>query len=230
MYAVLISAMQNLASIREAQPRRFVVHNTYEQIQRAAVNVVARRGYQQTTVREICAEAGISARSFHEHFSDKQEAVLTAVEAALDQAMGCCKEVFQAAGSWPDAIYSTLELCAEWAANEPAFARVSTVELLAVGPDARELLNSLMDASALFLQPGHELLDSPASRSLDQTISERVFELLYTHIAQDRSADLFELLPEVARTVLTPFLGVSGTEELIVARERRATIRLRGTS
>lgn len=224
--------MPRAAAIREAQPRRFVVHNSYEQIQRAAVIVVAREGYHQATVRAICAEAGISARSFHEHFSGKQEAVLSAVEAALDQVMGFCQESFQEQPSWPDAVWSTLELCAEWAANEPAFARVSTVELLTIGPEARELLHSLMDAFGMFLAPGHRLLDTPAPRSLETTISERVFELLYTHNLHNRPPNLYELIPEVTRTALTPFLGVQQTENFIAAREARdsAQTRLRRRS
>lgn len=211
--------MPHATVTREVEPRRFVVHNTYEQIQLAAVKVVARDGYQEATVREICAEAGISARSFHEHFAGKQEVVLTAIEAALDQVMGYCQESFQDGTSWADAVWNTLELCAEWATNEPAFARVTTVELLTIGPDARELLHSLMDAFALFLQPGHLLLDSPPPPSLDESICERVFELLHAHNTRNYPPKLSELIPEVTRTALTPFLGVSQTEQFIARRE-----------
>lgn len=225
--------MTRAAAIHEAQNLRFVVHNSYEQIQRAAVIVVAREGYDQTTVRAICAEAGVSARSFHEHFSGKQEVVLTAVEAALDQVMGFCQANFQSRASWPEAVWSTLELCAEWAANEPAFARVTTVELLSVGPEARELLHSLMDAFGMFLAPGHRLLDSPAPPSLETTIGERVFELLYTHNLHNQPPRLYELIPDVTRAALTPFLGVRQTEDFIAAREARDSaqaLRRRGTS
>ncbi|HEX3392075.1 MAG TPA: TetR/AcrR family transcriptional regulator, partial [Solirubrobacteraceae bacterium] len=190
-------------------------------------------GYRDSTVGDICAEAGISARCFHEHFASKQEVVLTAVEAALDQVMGYCQECFLASGDWPDAVWNTFELCAEWATNEPAFARVTTVELLTIGPDARELLHSLMDAFALFLAPGHQLIDSPAPGQLDQTISERVFELLYSHNAHNYPPRLLELIPEVARTALTPFLGVRETERFIAERSRRDMVgdaTRRGTS
>ena len=49
----------------------------HEQIQLAAVHVVAAKGYQTMSVRDICAEAHISARAFHEHFAGKEEAVFS---------------------------------------------------------------------------------------------------------------------------------------------------------
>jgi AcrR family transcriptional regulator len=210
--------MPRVEAIRDV-PRRFVVHNTHEQIQLAAIHAVAANGYQALSVRDICAEAHISAETFYKHFSDKQEVVLTAVEAGLDQVMGYCQEAFRAAPTWPDAIWDALKTCTDWAEQEPAFATASTIELLTIGPDARELLRSLIDAFALFLQPGHALLESHAPQALDKSIGERVFELLYTHLAQNPPDTLPEIVPEVARTALTPFIGPQATESLIARRE-----------
>jgi AcrR family transcriptional regulator len=194
------------------------VHNTHEQLQLAAVHVVAARGYQQASIRDICAEAGISAEVFYKHFSDKQEVVLTAVEAGLDQVMGYCQEAFGMAPTWPDGVWDALETCTDWARHEPAFAKTTTIELMAVGPDARELLRSLIDAFALFLEPGHALVQSDAASALDASIGERVFELLYTHLSHDEPCTLSKLVPDVARCALTPFLGPQTTEDFIASR------------
>jgi AcrR family transcriptional regulator len=217
MYAHVITVMRAVAAIPGS--RRFVVHNTHEQIQVAAIQVIAAKGYQVASVRDICAEAHISVATFHKHFSDKQEVALSAVEAGLDQLMGYCQAAFQTAPNWPDAIWDTMEMCIDWAAHEPAFATATTVELLAIGPDARELLRSLLDAFALFLAPGHELLESPTTHALDKIIGERVFELLYTHLLHNPPETLGMLLPEVARTALTPFLGPAVTEQFIARRQ-----------
>ena len=224
MYAGVITVMRPVAAIHRVTPC-FVVHNTHEQIQLAAVRVVAAKGYQSMSVRDICAEAHISARTFHEHFSDKQEVVLTAVETGLDQLMGYCQAAFQSAPTWPDAIWDTLQICTEWSEREPAFATATTVELLTIGPDARELLRSLLDAFAIFLQPGHELLESPATQTIDKTIGEHVFELLCTHLMHHPSQTLSTLTPEVARCVLTPFVGPGATEQFIARREAKSPYR-----
>jgi len=211
--------MRHVAAIREAQPRRFVAHNTYEQIQLAAVRVVARKGYQETAVRDICAEAQISARSFHEHFASKQEAVFSGVEAGVDRVMGFCQEVYRSSRSWPDAVWDGMSAYVEWTHNEPEFARTGIVELLSAGPAAIELTQSLMEAFSIFLEPGYDLLDPTAAGSLDQPVTQRFFELLYLHITQQSVATVYTILPELVRTILTPFMGPQATEQFIASRE-----------
>jgi AcrR family transcriptional regulator len=209
--------MRHAARTREA-PRRFVVNNTYEQIQLAAVRVVAAKGYPATSVRDICAEANISARSFREHFSSKEEAVFSGVEAGVDRVMGFCQEVYKSSPSWPDAIWDGMNAYAEWVTHEPAFARTGIVELLSVGPSAHELMQSLMDAFSIFLQPGYDLLDQSAAGSLDQPVTQRFFEVLYVQITQHSIETVPTIIPELVRTILTPFMGPQATEEFIAHR------------
>ncbi|HEY8304053.1 MAG TPA: TetR/AcrR family transcriptional regulator [Solirubrobacteraceae bacterium] len=211
--------MRHVAAIREVQPRRFVVHNTYEQIQLAAVRVVAAKGYYDTGVRDICAEANISARSFHEHFSDKQEAVFSGIEAGVDCVMGFCREVYRNSPSWPDAVWDGMQAYAEWNSNEPAFSRTGIVELPTIGPPAIELAQSLMDAFSIFLQPGYDLLDPSVAGSLDQPLTQRFFELLYLQITQHSVEAIPAIIPELARTLLTPFMGPAASEDFIARRE-----------
>jgi AcrR family transcriptional regulator len=210
---------------RSAVPRRFIVHNRHELIQAAAVRVVAAKGYHATSVRDICAEAHITSRCFHEHFSGKEETVVTAVEAGVDQVMGFCQEVYRSAPTWPDAVWDGLYAYAEWAAAEPAFARTGIVELLTIGPAAIEVLGSLMDAFSLFLQPGYELLERSAVGSLDRPIVQRVFEQLYMHVSRESPETIASIVPDLARTGLTPFLGPQATERFIAQRERELTLR-----
>ena len=222
--------MRRVAAIREAQPRRFVVHNTYEQIQLAAVRAVAREGYRATSVRDICAEANISARSFHEHFASKQEAVFSGVEAGVDCVMGFCQEVYRSSPSWPDSVWDGMNAYVEWTKNEPAFARTGIVELLSAGPPALELMQSLMDAFSIFVQPGYELLDPSAAGSLDRPVVQRFFEVLYLHIVEHSVETVETIHPELVRTILTPFMGPQATEEFIARREAGEPSRLRGNA
>jgi AcrR family transcriptional regulator len=212
------------AAARSAVPRRFVVHNRHELIQAAAVRVVAAKGYHATSVRDICAEAHITAKCFYEHFSGKEETVITAVEAGVDQVMGFCHEVYRAAPSWPDALWDGLHAYAEWAAAEPAFARTGIVEMLTIGPQALELLGSLMDAFSLFLEPGYEMLDQSSSGSLDRPLTQQIFQRLYLHVSQHSPETVDSIVPDLVRTTLTPFLGPQETERFIAERERQAPV------
>jgi AcrR family transcriptional regulator len=200
-------------------PRRFVVHNRHEHIQAAAVRVVAVKGYHATSVRDICDAAHISTRAFRECFSGKQQAVLSGIEAGVDQVMGICQEVYRTSPTWPDAVWDGLYAYAEWARAEPEFTRTGIVELLSIGPPALDLLHSLMDAFAIFLKAGYELLEPSAVGSLDEAISQRVFELIYLHVTRESPETISAIVPELARTGLTPFLGPRATEEFIARRE-----------
>jgi AcrR family transcriptional regulator len=228
VYAVVIAVIRHATAVHQA-PRRFIVHNTHEQIQLATVRVVAAKGYHQTSVRDICAEAHISARSFHEHFSSKEEALFSGIEAGVDRVMGFCQEVYKRSTTWPDAVWDGMHAYSEWIVNEPAFARAGIVELLSVGPTAHELTQSLMDAFSIFLQPGYDLLDRSAAGSLDQPVTQRFFELLYLQITRHSTESILTILPDLARTILTPFMGPQATEEFIAKRESERPM-LRGTS
>jgi len=47
--------------------------NAPERLQRAAFELYTERGYDQTTVAEIAARAGLTERTFFRHFADKRE-------------------------------------------------------------------------------------------------------------------------------------------------------------
>lgn len=200
-------------------PRCFVAHNRHEHIQAAAVRTVAAKGYHATRVRDICETAHISIRCFNEHFPDKEQAVLSGVEAGVDQVMGFCHEVYRSSPTWADALWNGMSAYTEWARAEPEFARTGLVEILSIGPAALELLRSLMDAFAMFLKPGYELLDPAAAGTLDLPVCQRIFELLHLHVSHHSPGTIDTIVPELVRTALTPFMGPPATEEFIVKRE-----------
>lgn len=58
-------------------------HATREALRRAAIELYRRHGPDTVTVEDICAAAGVSARTFFNYFATKDEAVLS-----LDMAVG----------------------------------------------------------------------------------------------------------------------------------------------
>jgi AcrR family transcriptional regulator len=60
--------------------------NASGRLREAALELYVERGFEQTTVAEIAARAGLTARTFFRHFTDKRE-VLFAGSAELEQHM-----------------------------------------------------------------------------------------------------------------------------------------------
>jgi hypothetical protein len=78
----------------------------------------------------------------------------------------------------------------------------------------------------IFLQPGYDLLDPATAGSLDEPVTQRFFEVLYLYISQHSVETVATIIPELARTLLTPFIGTQATEKFIAKREsERPTLR-----
>src|SRR5580692_10520517 len=64
-------------------------------LERAAMELYSERGYEQTTVAEIAARAGLTERTFFRHFADKREVLFAGAD-------GLAEIVVRAVASAPD--------------------------------------------------------------------------------------------------------------------------------
>ena len=64
---------------------------TRERVQRAALELFADRGYATTTVDDIAARAGVSARTVFRHFRDKEEVLFDADDALSAALVGAAR-------------------------------------------------------------------------------------------------------------------------------------------
>lgn len=208
-----------LRSRRDRRPARArATEDQRTRIHDAAMAIVAARGYTAAGVNEICARAHVSTRTFYAHFEDKQDAVLTAVEAAGLHTLRLTQTALAAAPSWPDGVWDALATMLAWAAVHPAYARTFAVELAAAGPDAQRRFQGALDDFAPLLDPGFELAPQ-APPLLREYLAGAVLELFRLHTASgEPTAELPSILCDLARVVLTPFLGTRATEELVRRR------------
>ena len=65
---------------RHGLPRAFVAANQRERILSAVGDVASVAGYSDMTVEGVIVTAGVSRRTFYEHFKSKDEAFLAAFE------------------------------------------------------------------------------------------------------------------------------------------------------
>jgi AcrR family transcriptional regulator len=204
-------------------PRVFVTHNLHERIQAAAARTIAARGYQESTVEDICSEAEISEKAFYEHFKDKQAVAMSALEAAVDQMMMDLRETFKAAPTWPEAIWDTTVATLDWMVREPAFTRLGLIAMPVAGEAGLELLQSLMDVFGMFLEPGYALAPAQASsrRLVDEAVANAVFGRLHECVLREGLEGVAAILPELVRTILTPFLGAEAASAFVAQRSTR---------
>ena len=68
-------------------PRTQTERNQRERLFAAMAATVAEKGYAATTVADLLDLSGVSRSSYYDHFSDKQDCFLAAVEALLGPAL-----------------------------------------------------------------------------------------------------------------------------------------------
>ncbi|HEV2944478.1 MAG TPA: TetR/AcrR family transcriptional regulator, partial [Solirubrobacteraceae bacterium] len=77
-------------------PRNKIIQNQRARIHGAMVEAVARRGYERTSVKYVVGLAGVSRRSFYEHYANKEECFLTSVDLVAAGVLKRTSEAYRA--------------------------------------------------------------------------------------------------------------------------------------
>lgn len=75
------------------QDARSVSERKRDEIQRAALLLFSRHGYERTSVDAIAAEAGVSKRTVYNHFGDKENLFLSVVQRTVSSMIGRVGEI-----------------------------------------------------------------------------------------------------------------------------------------
>jgi AcrR family transcriptional regulator len=106
----------------------------------AMAEAVASKGYAGTTVADVVAGAGVSRKTFYEHFRDKEECFLAAFDTGVDLLLDAIVAA-QPTGddaTWIALMRARVRAYLDTLASEPAFARTFLLEVFAAGPRALE--------------------------------------------------------------------------------------------
>jgi AcrR family transcriptional regulator len=187
----------------------------------AVGRAVAEKGYAGATIDDIVRGAGVSKKTFYDHFDDKLGCFLAAYEAASDQlfehvraaqdavqpaAQGPARRAAQARADnagrasapdgWLARTHAGIHAYLRWLAAEPALARVFLIEIAAAGPEALERRERLRDRYARRMR---ELQDA------DTDVPDEIFHAIVA-AADDlvvrrlrEGEDLLELEPILLR-------------------------------
>jgi AcrR family transcriptional regulator len=114
----------------------------------AVGRTVAEKGYAAATIDDIVRGAGVSKKTFYEHFQDKLGCFLAAYEAASDELYEHVRAAQDSPDNWVDRTRAGIHAYLRWLAAEPALARVFLIEIAAAGPDALACRERLRDRYA----------------------------------------------------------------------------------
>jgi AcrR family transcriptional regulator len=104
----------------------------------AMAGAVAERGYATVTVADVVARAGVSRKTFYEHFSDKEACFLAAYDLGASVLLEEITEAFAGTGTWEQRMEAGARAFLDTLAEYPSFARTFLLEAPAAGPAALE--------------------------------------------------------------------------------------------
>ena len=114
----------------------------------ATGRAVAEKGYAAATIDDIVRGAGVSKKTFYEHFPDKLGCFLAAYEAASDELLEHVRAAQDTETDWVDRTRAGIHAYLRWLAAEPALARVFLIEIAAAGPEALQRRERVRDRYA----------------------------------------------------------------------------------
>jgi AcrR family transcriptional regulator len=191
---------------------------TRARILEAMARVVAESGYAGATISEVVKTAGVSRRTFYEHFKDKEdcfvEAYRTGCENGISEQAAAVRTLENP--DWRTRLRVSLETYLSHLAHEPHFARVLLIEVLGAGPRAlamRERILAIyvdgyrtLHTLAQREEPGLPDIPEPLLRGLVGGIAELVQHCLLDGTEDQVSERLRALAPtlvDFATTILT---------------------------
>jgi AcrR family transcriptional regulator len=209
---------------RHGLSRQFVLSNQRERILAAVADVCSAAGYVSMSVEDIVVTSGVSRRTFYDNYRGKEDVFL----AAFDQVAVLLSERVQTAYDNADGLVDrareSLRALLEFIANEPTYADMCIVEVLAAGPTAVERRNTVMHAFAAMIdQAAAEELPKSKRPSplIAETLVGGIYEVIYTRVLAGKYAELPGLLPDLVFSLLLPYVGADVAHDILKKERRR---------
>ena len=193
-----------LPSGRHGLQRSFVAANQRERILSAVAKAVAALGYAETSVEAIIERAGVSRRTFYDHFKNKEDAFLAAYDAAIHQQVKYVRLAYLKQSTARERLRAGIGAYLEFLANEPEFARMCIVEALAAGPRALARRSAAVRMFTEIIEDNiHELdPDCQIAELAAETIVGGIHEVVFSRILADRTDELPGLVDDLLTTIL----------------------------
>jgi AcrR family transcriptional regulator len=174
----------------------------------AMIRVVGAKGYRETSVADVIAEAETSRTTFYKHFEDKHDCFLAAYEMLVEQVFAEVVANCDGNASWMERMTDGLATIVDRFALDPALARTAVVEVAAAGADARRLHWNAIARFTEYLDAGRELA---GARELPENISlmsaGAVSGLIFDELLAGRAERLPDRLPDLLFAMLVPYVG-----------------------
>jgi len=213
-------ARRTLPRGSQALPREQVAADQKSRLLRAMIDSVGEKGYRATTIADLVGRAGVSRKTFYEHFANKQECLLATFDMIAEDGRQRARDAYRQAGGEgrEEAVEAAIRALFEATIDNPGAARLNMVEIVAAGPAGIERRERAIAQYRRFVHgilqrdPGDETVPDAVVRAVVGGLSR----IIYSRVRHGRRAELRQLVPDLMRWVTcyrpTPALLARGEE------------------
>jgi AcrR family transcriptional regulator len=167
-------------------------------------------GYAKLTVDHITHYAGISRSIFFVHFETKEQALMAAQDAFLEQLWLDVIHACEAPQAWPLKVRAGLAALLASLVETSNLARVFAIEASAASPAAAERQFAALDQFADLLRDGRRHYPKAESlpRATERALVGGIASIVSSHLLMEDPQAIPSLETQLVEFVLIPYLGV----------------------
>lgn len=192
---------------RHGLSREFVSQNQRDRLTAGIISAVAEHGYQDATITQIAASAGVSRRTFYAYFSSKEECFFHAYDVIAVHLLEAAQGGASQERRWPSQVRARIAAALDCFAANPDLARF----YLIVPPRAGEKIaarNRLSVGRVLAVLTAGIPQDLRApSEAVQSALVGGIVGLVVHKVEAGEGERLDELLPDIVELFLGPYLG-----------------------
>lgn len=197
------------------------IRDERERMLQAVLRLATREDYRTLSPPQIADEANVSVDAFCEHFADKDECFVAALDAIGDRLLAIAADPELVSDDWPNAVRRVLGELMGYLADHPLYARTLAQEAFFAGPEALERVGYLAHSIATLLTEGAP--SKPGGRLTTEAVAGAISHTIRCQVAAQRPQLLAALGEQLAYIVLAPHIGAQEAAELLTQEHPAAT-------
>jgi AcrR family transcriptional regulator len=196
---------------RHGIPREQIVESQRTRLLQAVLEAVAAQGYQDARVTDVIARAGVSRKTFYEHFNEKEECFLAAFDREIAQLTEQVAAAFfgaEAAKSpWPDQVRAGVKAFLGYLADHPAAARVCMIDAMGAGSQAIAKREAALRSLTYLIDAGRSEAQIEVPGRTAVAVLGGANELIMGELINGSITNVAALASDIVYLITLPFLG-----------------------
>lgn len=179
----------------------------HQRILQGMLEAVGTHGYEQATVQDAIASAGVYRQAFYDSFRDKEDCYLQALDAGSAWVELAMREAAVGEMTWRGQLRGALTGLLGFLDRQPAVGRALLVEVHAAGPLAVQKRTEAMERASAAMDLAREESDNGAPAISAEAVAAGILAVLHSRLAASQTSGFTRLLPELMYLAVLPYFG-----------------------